>query len=244
MTIKQFLLILLLVLIPTTGINAENKLVIGTGLKPPLVPSEESAGFLDQLVKKAFARIDMKVDILILPAERVLINANDGIEDGCLLRIRGLEKFYPNLIRVPEMLMYSEFVGYSNLKELTGGDWSLLEPYSIAYVNGWKIFQQNLVNHPSVTKVKNATQLFLLLKNKRVDIVLYERWQGLWMINNLGVENAIQLQPPFVKMEMFMYLNRRHQQTIPRLAAALSDMKKDGTYRKVYDQYLTALEKH
>jgi polar amino acid transport system substrate-binding protein len=242
MRIKKLMLALCTVLTITTGIQAQDRLVIGTGLKPPLVSSEKSPGFLVQLAKEAFNRIGMRVEIIILPAERVLINANDRVEDGCLLRIRGLEKYYPNLVRVPEKMMNSEFVGYSKLKGLTGGNWDLLTPYAVAWVNGWKIFDNHLGNHPSVTKVKSASQLFLLLKKKRTDIVLYERWQGLWVLNSLQIEDVVQLDPPFVKMEMFMYLHKRHQKTVPILAAALADMKKDGTYQDYYERYLTALE--
>lgn len=225
-----------------TGAAANPNLVLGTGLSPPLVAGKSGPGFLDSILQKAFRRMEMDVKILVLPAERVLVNANKGIEDGCVLRIKGLEKKYPNLVRVPEMMMYSEFVGYAKAAApIAGGNWEALAPYSVAYITGWKIFDINLTGHPRLVKVKTPAQLFTLLQQGRADIVLYERWQGLGLLQQFGIRDAAPIQPPFAKFEMFMYLNKRHKNLVPELAAVLAGLKGDGTYQQLYDIHLHAL---
>lgn len=221
---------------------AGTHIVLGTGLNPPLVSSRSSSGFLDSLIDEAFRRMNMSVDIVILPAERVLINANNGIEDGCVLRIRGLEKTYPNLVRVPEMMMYSEFVGYTVIAaDVKGGIWASLNPYTVSYITGWKIFEMNLADHPQTVKVKNAAQLFSLLKQGRADIVLYERWQGIQLLLEAGIGDARTIEPPFATFEMFMYLNEKHRKIIPQLASVLSEIKRDGTYEAYFNDRLRSL---
>ncbi len=113
---------ILLSLAISTNVLASDKMVIGTGLKPPLVSSETAPGFLDTLAKEVFHRLGIELEVIILPAERALINANNGIEDGNLLRIKGLEKQYPNLIRVPEKMMNSEFVAMPSSPSFPGRD--------------------------------------------------------------------------------------------------------------------------
>ena len=69
--------------------------------------------------------------------------ANLGIEDGEMSRVGGLESIYPDLIVVPEKFMDWEFVAFSiSPIELIDG-WTSLKPFTIAFINGWKILEKN-----------------------------------------------------------------------------------------------------
>lgn len=241
MKVKSVILLICFIILTASSLAARERIVIGTGLKPPLVESETHPGFLETLVTDAFRRIGIDLEIIILPAGRVLINANRGIEDGCLLRIKGLEAKYPNLVRVPEMLMVSEFVAYSAVSMEKGSHPKKFNPYSISYITGWQIFDRLFSEHPAVTRVKDADQMFSLIKTGRVDVVLYERWQGLWILKQENIKGIQLVQPPLVSMDMFMYLHKRHRDLVPKLAAELLSMKKDGTYGRYYDKYLNSL---
>ena len=59
--------------------------------------------------------------------------------------------------------------------EFIPGDWSSLEPYDVAIINGWKILEKNVLATRSLTKVRDPQQLFDLLSQGRVDVVVYER---------------------------------------------------------------------
>jgi len=39
--------------------------------------------------------------------------------------------------------------------------------------------------------------------------------------------------------EMFIYLNKKHELLVPRLAKALGAMKQDGSYQKMFNKYLS-----
>ena len=241
MIIRTLFLCLCLSLSSGSAVWAQDRIIIGTGLKPPLVYSDTQSGFLDSLVTEAFLRIGIELEIIILPAARVLINANKGIEDGCLLRIKGLETFYPNLVRVPESLMVSHFVAYSANAINNQQNLEKFNPYNLSCVTGWKIFDKLFSNHPQVTKVKTADQMFLLLKKGRADVILYERWQGLDMLRKLEIKDIHLVAPPLVSMDMYMYLHKKHQLLVDKLASKLSLMKKDGTYQKHYYKHLESL---
>jgi polar amino acid transport system substrate-binding protein len=221
---------------------AAEKMTICTGLKPPLVTSPEQKGFLDTLAKEVYRRIGIDLDVIILPAERVLVNANAGIEDGCLLRIAGLEKHYPNLVMVPETILDSEFVGYATQVEPAGSGWQSLAPYSVGYITGWKIFDANVQAARMIERVSTPVQLFHMLDAKRVDIVLYERWQGLYLAKQLQVKGVKTLDPPFVTKKMYMYLNNKHAALAPKVAASLAQLKADGSYQSLYDSILKPLD--
>lgn len=239
---KLLAVCLALLCIPPVS-SATGKIVLGSGINPPLVDTAYTPGFLQTLVTEAFARLGLELEVIKLPAERALVNANKGIEDGNLLRIAGLEKIYPNLVRVPEKLMDTEFVGYS-LKDIPQGDgWDRLGCCAVAYVKGWKIFETNARAAATLSAVGDPEQMFRLVKEGRIDVGLYEKWQGILLARKVGLKNYRVLEPAFVTKEQFMYLHKKHAALVPELARVLREMKRDGTYQKIFDRTLGLLQR-
>jgi polar amino acid transport system substrate-binding protein len=229
------------VVAPGFALATRRSLILATGALPPLTSAPGHTGFLDALAREAFGRLDVDATVVRLPVERALINANAGIEDGDILRAVGFEKDYPNLLRVPEKVMDFDFVAYATRADVQVRDWSDLARYSVGYATGWKIFERNVKAARAVTTVRGVDQLFPLLGKGRADVVLLERWQGLWLARESGV--AVRpLEPPLARLPMYAYLHRRHESLVQPLAAALADLKRDGTWQRLYDQTLKSLE--
>jgi len=216
---------------------AQPVLTLNDANDPPFsTPARD--GFLDIVVGEAFRRAGVTLKLVKLPPERGLINANEGIEDGELSRIGGLEKHYPNLVRVPEKTYDLEFVVFTLKKKLSRVSWTALEPLSVGHIKGWKIFEQNLTPKTSVTLADTPAQLFELLKRERIDAALYGGWMGQVLIRQMDIKGARANKPPLATREMFIYLHKRHADLAPRLAAELRAMKRDGSYQKAYDKTL------
>jgi polar amino acid transport system substrate-binding protein len=221
--------------------QAADRIVLNTGVLAPYTSSDRK-GFLDQIVAATFREVGLEAELQVFATatERSLLNANSGIDDGVAMRIEGLEKQYANLIRVPEPLIVNDFVAYATRFQFPTDHWKSLEPYVVSYIIGWKVFEKNVQQAREVTQVRDADQLFGLLGNGRADLVLYERWQGLERIRALGIKAHV-LEPPLARTEMFMYLNRKHEALVPRVAQALAIIKKNGSYQRIYDATLTPL---
>lgn len=204
--------------------------------------TDAGGGFVDRVVAEAFARIGETGRVVAYPgaSARALKLANGGQDDGVALRIAGLEERFPNLVRVPEKVMDNDFVAYSRARLPTAMDWAALESLSVAYILGWVIFEKNLPEGTYATAVADVSQLFGLLANRRTDVVLYERWQGLAAARDQGVEVVV-AEPPLASVEMFMYLHQKHASLVPRLAEALRGMKADGTYGAIFAETLAPL---
>lgn len=232
---------MLLGLLLAPPLNAEPlRLSSGTGA-PYFLPNK--MGFLDLLVPEIFRRIGVEAEAVRYSAsERAMINANNGIDDGVAMRIKGMEKDYPSLVRVEEKTIDNEFVGYaSRVRSATTG-FDALRNYHVAYIVGWKVFEPVLPAGDSVTLVKDAAQLFSLLEQDRADVILFERWQGAHILRERGIK-AHMLWPPLVSTEMFMYLHAKHAHLAEPAARALRDMKTDGTYRRIAAQTLPGFGK-
>lgn len=220
--------------------NAASMIQLNTTGQPPLNTRSQN-GFMDEVATEAFRRIGIKLETILLPAERGLKHSNRGLVDGEMSRVKGLEKTYSNLIRVPEKIMDWEFVVFSFKKISLKDGWGDLAGKLVAHINGWKILEKNIPKSAEVTKTANAEELFTLLRKMRTDYVVYERWAGHLKLHEMNLESISEQAPPLAVKEMFIYLHKKHKKIIPKLAAALKEMKRDGSYQKLINKHLMPL---
>lgn len=189
---------------------------------------------LHDLSKEAFRRIGMDFKLVSLPSERSLHSANLGEVDGEGLRIAGLTGQYPNLVQVPERYIGISFVAFA--KDATiklDQGWESLKPHRVAFINGWKMFEANASGARSVSKVDKPEQLFLMLDSGRIDLALYTRADGLALVRNMGLGAIAPVAPALKDVDMYLYLNKKHEALVPKLAQALREMKADGSYNRI-----------
>jgi polar amino acid transport system substrate-binding protein len=208
------------------------ELVLNDPTAPPFT-NESHAGLFDIVVGEAFKRVGLRLVLVKLPAERGLINANSGIDDGDLSRIAGIEKTYPNLIRVPEKIFDMDFVAFTLKADSKRMNWQTLQPFSVGFIKGWKIFERNLKAGTEITTAEGPEQLIEMLKLGRVQYALYSRWMGLAMAQHKGIKNVRVAEPALAQRAMFIYLNKRHAAYVQALAKALREIKREGMYTRV-----------
>ena len=79
-------------------------------------PNEKNA-FHDaaaDIVRRAYQELGIQIKYKTYPAERALKLSNNGTADGELVRIKGIESKYPNLIRIPISHVTAEQMGPQN----------------------------------------------------------------------------------------------------------------------------------
>jgi len=237
---RKFLVTSIMALILVCGIEGNDKqppLLLTTFMTAPLTRIDRT-GFYDLILIEAFHRAELSVQISHLPTERSITNANLGITDGEFPRISGLESLYPNLVMVSEKLDDFDFTAFTWRSDIKLTNWASCNPYNVAIVRGWKILEANLADVESLVRVKNQENLFTLLANQRVDIVIYSRFEGQEIIKQLNLHSIRILDPPLASREMFLYLNKKHLLLIPLIKEQLISMKSDGTYDRIYEKTL------
>ncbi len=214
----------------------ERVLVLNDANEPPLTTANHD-GYLDMIANEAFRRVGYALKLDKMPAERALINANEGLVDGELTRIAGLEALYPNLIRVSEKFTDWEFMAFSKNRSVPS-TWEAMRSRAVGHIRGWKIYEQNLDGAEHVTAVEDSAQLFRMLELDRIEVALYEHWLGLALLKQQGLRDVYPITPPLVTREMFIYLNKRHAPLAPKLAEALRALKREGFYQRAYHEKL------
>lgn len=229
----------LIVISSLASASDEKVLVINSGSSAPLIINHNT-GFYPRLVEALFERLNIKARTTHSPSARSLLNANQGIDDGVIGRIKGLDNKLTNLVRVPEKVLDLEFTAFSNDKQLKINKWADLQQYNVGYIRGWKIYDKNVVSYKSLVKVKNTKQLFILLKNKRVDVILSQHIPGNFMMTQLNYYPH-EVKPALLSREMFLYMHKKHSNLVPLITKELKTLKNDGTYQRLYDKYITQM---
>ncbi|MES9845539.1 MAG: transporter substrate-binding domain-containing protein [Candidatus Sedimenticola sp. 6PFRAG5] len=234
------LILFLLLLSPGFNIAGENApFKLNITLTAPL-GTQDRQGFLDLVVTEMLHRVGYMPDFEFAHEERGLRALDQGLDDGNLPRVAGLERIYPNIRQVPGKVMDFNFQVFSKNPDVVIDDWESLQNYDVAFVTGWKILEKN-IKARTITRVSTSDQLFLLLDRDRTQLVIYEKWQGLELIRKLGLKGIIALEPPLITKEVFLYVNKRHETLVPELAHALEQMKIDGSYQRIEDRTLGPL---
>lgn len=206
--------------------------VFNSANSPPY-NTKEGNGFLDIYVSTAFQRIGASLKIVNLPAERGLLNANNGIIDGELNRIKGLEKEYENLIMIPELIRQADFCALSKNPSLSSAKTDL-HNVSVGHVKGWKIFEKMMKGSDNVTTTGNEEQLFRLLNLDRIEIALFTCAEGIALARKIGMDKLHILKPNFPKIDLYLYINKKHAHITKKLNKALHDLKTEGLYDRLY----------
>ncbi len=232
--IRHFTVTLFLLLaLASSSVKAVGRpvLVLNDTNEPPFTTAQGD-GFIDIVVTEAFRRAGAELRLIKLPAERGLINANAGIEDGDMVRVAGLEQQYPNLIRVPEKLLDWEFVAFSKNKAIPA-NWEVIRQQAVGLIKGWKIYEQHMTGAKQVVTADDPAQLFQLLTHNRIEVALYTRWMGQAYIQQHQMKEIRALTPPLATREMFIYMHKRHADRVPKIAEALRALKREGFYQRI-----------
>ncbi|HJV00787.1 MAG TPA: transporter substrate-binding domain-containing protein [Burkholderiaceae bacterium] len=233
---KSLLTLLAALLLALPGAAAP-RLVLNSAFFAPIT-SPAHDGALDLLYAELFRRVGLEVVIQPASAERGLLNANSGIDDGDVSRVLGIEQSYPNLVRVPEPVMRYQMVVFTRHADFTVDGAASLRPYEVGILTGWKILERSITGTRSLQKLETGRQLFAMLAMDRIDVAVIEKLEGLHFVQSMGLQGVRVLAPAYVEGDWFLYLNKKHAALAPRLAEQIRLMKQDGSYQRIFDQAL------
>ena len=211
---------------------------LGSSYYPPITTPNKD-GVMDLIYKELGQRL--QIDIIVgdlETAERVLLNANNGTDDGDVGRVLGLEKIYTNLISVSVPIYHYEMVVFSKNVTLKSIDAKSIMPFDIGILRGWKILENISKGAQSVSSLESSEQVFNMLDKGRIQIALFEKSQGLLVLKEMGLKEINALQPNLLEGDFYLYLHKKHKMLIPKITATLLKMQKDGTIKRIKEKVL------
>lgn len=198
------------------------------------------------VMKEAYRRLGMKLEVQTMPGERALQSSNSGQVDGELYRKKDISKAYPNLIVIPVPVVSIDENVFTKGKRFPVTGWGSLVPYTVGYRIGIKIIEDNLVKGTKAEPVATLDQLFKKLDEGRTDVVIETNLSGLQTIKKLRLTGVIMLEPPIVQSPLFHCLNVKNKRLVEPLTTVLRQMEKEGTIKtlqqKAVRDFMNSLE--
>jgi len=190
---------------------------------------------------EAYGRLGINITIQELPGLRALRYANEGSTDGELFRAEGVETEYPNLIRIHVPINVVDVVVLTKLLSFEIKNWQSLKPYRIGIQSGITFIESSLSNITGlkIDRVKNSTQLLMMLEMERIDAVVAPRISAIVSLANLGFKSITILEPPLQSFPLFHYLNKKHQSLVPELEKVLQVMEDEGQIQRIRYEYIS-----
>lgn len=196
----------------------------------------------EKVMAEAYKRMDMKLEVRLLPAERALQASNDGEVDGELYRMKNISQSYPNLILIPVAVVnINEMVFTKKGKKFSVKSWDSLLPYKVGYRKGIKVIETNLVKGTDAEAVTTLDQLFMKLESGRNDVVVETQLSGLQTINKQGLKDIVMLEPPLSSLPLFHFLNVKNKRLVEPLTSVLKKMEKDGVIRNIQKKAIQSI---
>lgn len=217
---------------------------------PPygFIENGELTGIAVELVKELFKRVDVPVEINLLPWTRALKMAELGEADGIFTTFFSAERAeYLQYVKEP-LAFEAQYIYYRASDKLDLGDSiTSLSKYKIGIVQDYflgDVFEK--AKAEGVLRVEENTDLetnIQKLLDGKIDIMIDHHYSTMYRLKRLGLLEKIKESPkPFRNPESlhlcFSRKGKVEADLIERIQEALVDMKKDGTYQSIVDSYV------
>jgi polar amino acid transport system substrate-binding protein len=230
---SKFLLAFALLLIVIGGCSSSQseKLVLVTGADPGHPYLQKQVSYLTEVLDS----LGYELEVQRHQSAYCFELSNSGQVDGEMWRILGVDAEYQNLIRVPTgVWAHPELAFVKGNIELDG--WKSLAPFRVAFRKGTKVVENN-INGVVEDQVPLDTieEAFQLLAKGAVDVVISDNIDGTLLLASDECRNSgIKLiEKPIDDALLFSYLHKKHAALVPKMAKAISDTKRDGTYQEI-----------
>lgn len=194
-----------------------------------------------EIIKEAYRSIGISIEIKMKPVKRSLAEASTGRTDGVFARILKIGKEYPTLVPVDETVLQLQLHAFVMDSKLKINSWEDLNTYRVGIVRGL-VFLEEATKDMDRILVNNSEQLFKLLVNNRVDVVITTDLNGLYIVGkNHPHRGVITLEKPIEVIDTYHFLHEKNRDLIPRISASLTDMKSRGRIKEITDETIKAM---
>lgn len=212
------------------------------------LPLDTPGSLRHQLVyKEAFRRIGFDFRLESYPVKRALHLADTGQTDGDVSRIHDLARggLYQNLVRIEEQVGEAIVAGYSLRDDIRLQGWtSLGEDWAykliVGYQRGFRAAENNVPTHVPQSRIivtSDPELMIRMLLAGRIDLLIEpERVADMWLTRADFKEAGVRKVGVLERVPTYGYLHKKHAALAPKVADALREMKKDGSFSALIEK--------
>ena len=205
----------------------------------------ESMSFFSEMsliYTEAFKRLRYNFELVNLPGERAIVDANSGALDGEAGRITCLDSNkYPNLKRVTESIIVMKDGAYSTDTSITINGWESLrgKGFKVGLLKGIKSVEQKLpqyVEKKNIVTLTDFEQCLKMLQARRIDLFIGATLVEESAPMKSGAYKDVKRVGIVEEKILYPWLHKRHKELVPQLADTLKAMKAEGTFQKLIEE--------
>ncbi|ETR65603.1 MAG: family 3 extracellular solute-binding protein, partial [Candidatus Magnetoglobus multicellularis str. Araruama] len=176
--------------------------------KEYIFSSSESKGFsiAFMVLREAYQNIGIDIKREKFTSARALIESNNGRTDGEIGRVKGIDRTFKNLLRVPVPVLTIQFAAFSKDNTIQIKGWESLLPYEIAYIRGVKCIKKNLPKGARVNLLTRQEHLFMFIEKNRADIAITSLISSHFVLKSKDI-HSIHVVGKLSKVHLYHYLH-------------------------------------
>ena len=240
-TIKITFAVLLLIADMLHAQNQPHEITFGGGVRLDI--DNAVTRIIIPLYTEAFKRMGIEFNAVQLPERRSLDMSNSGEVDGELRRVENFHEVsnnkFPNLIRVEFNVYTTEWSVFALKSTPMVNSIFDLKNKTVVYRRGTAWIDKNLGNgYSKVTLVGSDVSAFRFVENGRAEYVVISKDAGLQVLNTMKDLHLV-YRGSVGEIKIYPYMHNKHKLLAIKFAEILEEMRTDGTYKKVSDEYST-----
>ena len=192
-----------------------------------------------EVLRVAYKKIGIEIKIEDYPTKRSLLLANNGDIDGEIIRIKEINRKYPNLLLVDVSTVQDEIVGFSKNSIMIDG-WTDLKKYKLGALSGIKVIANNTKDF-NIRFNPDINSVFRMLNLGRIDIAVASRIQGKYVLSKLDSPNIKVLEKPLFEIVLYHFLNKKHEKLVPQIKKILLQMRDNKELNKIKTKLVESL---
>ena len=189
------------------------------------------------VLPQIYQKIDKKIKITPLPANRAQYEANAGIKAGETLRIYsyGIENKDQIRVPTPYYYLYTSVFALTS-KQIIVTEKDDLKKYKVGKVSGVKHTANITKGLDKVYNSNSTDSLFQQLLLGNIDIALTNLSDGELLLSKDKFSEVKVVNPALVKLDLFHYIHKNHQELVEPVNQAIKQLQANGELAKMLKQ--------
>ncbi|WP_175498531.1 substrate-binding periplasmic protein [Sulfitobacter marinus] len=210
---------------------SDRELHLAAAPYPPLTTIAKD-GYLDRTVQEAFARAGIGLTYQATSPSRGLMGSLTGEFDGYFATPELDVPILEPLVRVPETIYTGKAGGVYLRDDIMMMNREYLNGYRVGYVKGWKQAEDTLQDVPDLYPAESSRRLMDMLVKGRIDVAYMYFLQARYQAQQDGI-SGIKFSEHSFDTDLYIHLSAEHTDLVQDLAAAIRQMKADGTMENI-----------
>ncbi|MFB9886323.1 type 2 periplasmic-binding domain-containing protein [Balneatrix alpica] len=193
-------------------------------LRIAIPPAFDTRHPVRSLVERAYAMLNIDIEVIVLPPRRSIWEVNNGNIDAEMARVEEVGNNYPELIKVPEPLGPLKIAVLSLNPDLAVSRWEDLYGLKVDCIRGFLYSELRLgaraeyLSHPDLALER------LRIGRSQVAVLPYEYALQLQQRSSFPRLHLLIIDQP----TLYHYLHPRHQALVEPLSAAIRQLKQQA----------------